>query len=104
MLLFRRLVLGNFLKVFQAELLSSLLDTLKIRCTGKAAPAAAEIPEVTAKGETGAATGAPSTDRAVVRVGVVESVDGNSVAVTTLDLAVSEGTHSIDKAVEVLCR
>ena len=40
----------------------------------------------------------------VVRVGVVESVNGNSVAVTTLDLAVSEGTHSIDKAVEVLCR
>ena len=38
---------------------------------------AAEIPEVTATGETGAATGAPSTDPSVVRVGVVESVDRN---------------------------
>ena len=50
---------------------------------------AAEIPEVTATGETGAATGAPSTDPSVVRVGVVESVDRNRVAVATLDGTIS---------------
>ena len=52
-------------------------------------PAAIESDAQTPNTVAGAATKAPSTDPSVVRVGVVESVDRNRVAVATLDGTIS---------------